>query len=83
MQLCCVSTSEVQNFFQTPIESRYLDIYCTHRYALKSCKPKLISFDEIKCKLVCLQYHEMHIFLPLLHTKKSPHVEEDDNNDGE
>lgn len=70
VQLCCVSTSETQNFFQTPFESRYLDIFSTRRDAFQKCKPKLLRLSEIKCKLVCLEYHEMNVFVPLLHTKQ-------------
>lgn len=75
VKLCCVYTQEKNNFFDIPIESGFLDIYCTNRDAhVINCITKLFTFSEIKCKLVRLKYREMNVFVPLLHTNQSPHV---------
>lgn len=59
------SIKNIENFFQKPIKSSYLDIY--------SCKEnlnnvKMYSLNQIKCKLVSLKYHDQIIFIPLIHS---------------
>lgn len=74
VKLCCISTKEKDNFFEIPIASSFLDIYCVHRDVHldnSGCsKMEIIDFSSIKCKLVRVKYHEKNVFLPLLHTNK-------------
>nr|CAI5820910.1 unnamed protein product [Callosobruchus analis] len=60
------SLKHIYNFFQTPIQSSYLNIYisdCEENIA------KLYSLNNIKCKLVCIRKEkDRFIFVPLLHT---------------
>lgn len=70
VKLCCFSTQQKENFFTIPIESKFLDIYCTNRDAHVKSEMKLINLSDIKCKLVRLQYREKNVFVPLLHTNK-------------
>lgn len=56
---------EVNNFFETPIASSYLNIFCANR---KEHLPRWYDIKDIKCKLVAVEYHEDTIFFPLIHT---------------
>lgn len=85
VKLCCISTRRTNNFFTRPIESRYLDIYCTH-YAAHTpdgtSDIKLFDVCDIECKLVRLKYKsETNVFVPLLHTKQTLLMDPDDDDD--
>lgn len=59
------SLKQKKNFFEKPIESKYLDIYCSK---MDLNAPALYSVSSIKCKMMCLKYHEKFVFMPILHT---------------
>lgn len=59
------SMKNKHNFFQQPINSSYLNIYAT---TIERNKPKLYNLNEIKFKLVSLNYNDELVFIPLLHT---------------
>lgn len=76
IELCCVATNEMSNFFTIPIESKHLNIYCTNKDAhlnllATPSAMKLLNLTDVKCKLVRLKNEELHVFLPLLHTNSS------------
>lgn len=75
IKLCCTQIQDKQQFFIIPIESRHLDIYCAPQRDAHSIEreKKLFCLSDIKCKLVCMNYHESYVFLPLLHTNTSKH----------
>lgn len=79
VKLCCISTTETHNFFTIPIESRFLDIYCTHRdaHVTNSSNTKLFDFEEVKCKLVRIKDDDVYVFVPLLHTNQPPDVDDE------
>lgn len=60
---------EIEPYFETPINSKYLDIYTS------DCKEdpikSLYHLNKIKCKLVCVKLptsSKACVFIPLLHT---------------
>lgn len=59
------SLKKVNNFFDEPIESKYLGIY----YGKMIFNPPAVyHISNIKCKMICLKYHESFVFMPILHT---------------
>lgn len=70
IMLCAISTKKKDNFFNVPIESKHLNIYCTkpsdHDALL--FKSTLFNVSDIVCKLVRLTYKDTNVFIPLLHT---------------
>lgn len=72
---CCTRIQNKRNFFHVPIESRHFGIYSAmnHECHFESIATELVRSSDVKCKLVCLPYHDMNIFIPLLHT--NVHVE--------
>lgn len=59
------SLKKKQNFFSKPFLSSNLNIYsCKYNKNLS----KLYPINNIKCKLVCLKYHDELVFIPILHT---------------
>jgi len=50
---------EVGNFFETPIASSYLNIFCANR---KEYLSEWYDINDIKCKLVAVEYHKYCIF---------------------
>nr|CAI5867347.1 unnamed protein product [Callosobruchus analis] len=57
------SLKHIYNFFQTPIQSSYLNIYisdCEENIA------KLYSLNNIKCKLVCIRKEKDRFIFPFL-----------------
>lgn len=75
VKLCCIATERKHNFFERPIESRYLDVYRTNYDAHLpdgTSEIKLFDICDIKCKLVRLKYNgKTNVFVPLLHTKQT------------
>lgn len=58
-------TSEKHDFFVRPFRSRYLNIFesdCTIG------NDRQYSLNQIKCKMFCLPFDKMHVFIPLLHS---------------
>lgn len=71
VKLCFFEHQGKTNFFDTPIESKYLDIYAVNRDTTTVSQMELIDVGDIKCKLVCLKHNQqVDVFVPLLHTKK-------------
>lgn len=70
IQLCCIEIKNRSQFFLIPLESRHFNIYCAPQSDADSFEKerKIFRLGDIKCKMVCLPYHEMYVFLPLLHT---------------
>lgn len=70
VSLLCVTITQIQNFFETPIKSSILDVFaCDWKNAIYS-EQKLFKTSDIKCKLVKLEYSDrMDVFVPLMHTK--------------
>lgn len=74
---------DIKDFFEIPITSKSLFIYASKQVF---AKPKLYSFDDVSCKLVCLPYagdycndaedededdlNFDYVFVPLWHTLK-------------
>lgn len=56
---------KLNNFFDKPIESKYLDIYQS-KTDLNA--PTTYNVSYIKCKMFCLKYHDTFVFTPILHT---------------
>ena len=83
VQFCCIEIDEKRNFFIIPLESRHLNIYCAREDALLNKKEKLFILTDVKCKLVRLQYLNLQVFVPLLHTNNcaTVPVEDDDHDD--
>lgn len=86
VQLCCTEIDEKFNFFIIPIESRFLDIYFTRQDAHLHKPEKLFTLSDVKCKLVCLPYRDLQVFIPLLHTNKCTYatgtpVDDDDDDE--
>lgn len=71
IRLCCVEAKEKRNFFKIPIESRHLNIYCAYIGGGNFTEMKLLDLFDVKCKLVQLNYHDLNVFVPLLHTKQA------------
>lgn len=57
--------SKLENFFDTPFESKHINVFCA---ANKQEKPQLFKLTDIKCKIFCLNYSNRLVFVPLLHT---------------
>lgn len=54
--------------FDTPIKSSILSMYKIKQPYVVSDDVRVISPDEIKCKLVCVSHKNILYFLPLIHT---------------
>lgn len=68
-KLCCVEIKEKHNFFTIPLESKRLNIYCVEHFEeYKQTQINIIEIHAIKCKMVCLKYHNQLVFIPLLHS---------------
>lgn len=52
------------NFFDYPFESKYLNIYMASSNFHEACN---FEIEQIKCKLIGLNYKDMFVFFPLLH----------------
>lgn len=66
VQIYGCSLKNIFLFFETPIKSSYLDIYCSD--GIKN-NPNLYKVSEVKCKLAKIDFNEeMSVFVPLLHT---------------
>lgn len=60
------SSLKVQNnFFNKPIESKHLNIFCS---TAECNTPNIYELSSIKCKMVCLEYQSKFVFLPILHS---------------
>ena len=60
------SLKYLTDFFEIPIKSSYLNIYCSN---CEMNPAKIYGLEEIKCKLVKVSYKEkLNVFIPLLHT---------------
>lgn len=70
IQLCCIEIKKKNQFFIVPLESKHFNIYCAPQNDANPIEKikKLYLLSDIKCKLVCLPYHEVYVFMPLLHT---------------
>lgn len=69
VKICFEEYALKTNFFTTPFESRLLDIYSVFSNCYTELK--VVDSDQIKCKLVCLNYKQnTKVFIPLLHTNK-------------
>lgn len=55
------------DFFTYPIASSFLNIYFGNKIYLSRSLSKF-SCDDIKCKLVAVEYGDNYIFIPLIHT---------------
>lgn len=64
-KIYAAALKHVQNFFQKPFESKYLNIFLSDG---EKCDPKYFEFAEIKGKMFCLPHEDKFIFIPLLHT---------------
>lgn len=53
------------DFFTQPFSSNYANIFITESETNAS---KDYSIECIKCKLICLNYHNQYVFIPLLHS---------------
>lgn len=53
------------NFFDYPFESKYLNIYMASSNFHEACN---FEIEQIKCKIIGLNYKDMFVFFPLLHT---------------
>jgi len=52
---------EIGNFFEMPIASFYLNIFCANR---KEYLSEWYDIKDIKCKLVAVEYHKNTVFFP-------------------
>lgn len=70
IQRCCTEILEKSQFFIIPLESKHFNIWCAPQSDADSIEKekKLYLLRDIKCKMVCLPYHETYVFVPLLHT---------------
>lgn len=68
VKLCCSSSKIMDIFFEVPIDSRHLNIFCTNKKNVINSEVREIDICEISCKLVCLQTKTSDVFIPLLHT---------------
>lgn len=59
------SVKVLHNCFDSPIESKYLNIYCTSE---KLNSPSIFTISNVKCKLMYLKSKEKSVFIPILHT---------------
>lgn len=59
------SLKQIDNFFEKPIESKHLHIFCS-KFLLNL--PTLFTMSNIKCKMMCLIYKNKFVFTPILHT---------------
>lgn len=59
------SVRERKNFFNYPIESNWLNIYCCLDIVNS---PQLYPLTQIKCKMIGIEYKKIIVLMPLLHT---------------
>lgn len=57
--------TEKKEYFENPFSSDYIDIYISDG---KMGPSALYKINEIACKLLCLEYNDDFVFMPILHS---------------